>query len=133
VRKLFTIRWIGFHVLTIGCVGLFSLLGKWQWDVGESQRGTLRNYMYGVEWWVFAVILLVLWWRLLRQELRGDARTDQTARKASRPKAPRYRAPAPQITAHVDDAEDPAMAAYNRYLNSLHQKDLATGGSRERG
>ncbi len=131
MRKLFTIRWIGFHVLTIGCVGLFSVLGHWQWDVGGTHRGTLRNYMYGVEWWVFAVILLVLWWRLLRQELSGEAKTAQ-ASAAARPKGPRYRAPAPQITAHVNDAEDPDMAEYNRYLSSLHQQDLATGGRRGR-
>ena len=31
------------------------------------------------EWWVFAVILLVLWWRLLRQELSGEAKTAQTS------------------------------------------------------
>jgi hypothetical protein len=41
--------------------------------------------------------------------------------------APRFRVPAPQISAHVDDAEDPEMAAYNRYLLSLHEKDLEKG------
>lgn len=128
MRKLLTIRWIGFHVLTIGCVGLFSVLGHWQWDVGGTHRGTLRNYAYGVEWWVFAVILLVLWWRLLRQEIKGEAPTGDRVSAASgppRPKAPRFRVPAPQVTAHVDDAEDPAMAAYNRYLNSLHEQDTS--------
>ncbi len=127
MRKLLTIRWIGFHLLTIGCVVLFGFLGHWQWDVGESRRGTLRNYAYGVEWWVFGVILLVLWWRLLGQELRGEPRVTDASSRAI-PKAPRYRAPAPQITPHVDDAEDPAMAAYNRYLESLHRKDVSAGG-----
>ena len=128
MRKLLTIRWIGFHVLTFGCVVLFSFLGHWQWDVGDSRRGTLRNYAYGVEWWVFGVILLVLWWRLLRQELHGDAHVN-AAKRAAISRAPRYRAPAPQIAAHVDDADDPEMAAYNRYLESLHNKDVAAGGA----
>jgi hypothetical protein len=131
VRKLFTIRWIGFHALTVGCVGLFVVLGHWQWDVGGTHRGTLRNYAYGLEWWVFAVILLVLWWRLLRQELRGEPAGGERA--AAYPQAPRFRVPAPQVTAEVDDSEDPAMAAYNRYLHSLHEQDLVTRGRRGRG
>jgi hypothetical protein len=131
VRKLLTIRWFGFHLLTIGCVGLFAVLGHWQWDVGGTHRGTLRNYAYGLEWWVFAVILLVLWWRLLRQELKGEPSKAERSRAGAMPRAPRFRVPAPQITPQVDDAEDPAMAAYNRYLNSLHENDL-TGGRRRR-
>ena len=124
MRKLLTIRWIGFHILTIGCVGLFCILGHWQWDVGGLKRGSIRNYAYGVEWWVFAAILLILWWRLLRQELRGDPKEGAHASAAAYPEAPRFRVPAPQVTAQVDDAEDPEMAAYNRYLSALHDKDV---------
>jgi hypothetical protein len=131
VRKLLTIRWLGFHILTIGCVGLFCILGHWQWDVGGQKRGSIRNYAYGLEWWVFALILLVLWWRLIRQELRGGAQEskeggERVTGEAYRG-APRFRVPAPQVTAHVDDTEDPAMAAYNRYLASLHDEDVAAG------
>src|ERR1700712_974690 len=86
VRKLFTIRWIGFHVLTIGCVVLFAILGHWQWDVGGLKRGSLRNYAYGMEWWIFAVILLILWWRLLRQELKGEPAGSNRTSAADRPK-----------------------------------------------
>ena len=127
MRKLLTIRWIGFHVLTFGCVVLFSILGHWQWDVGGLKRGSIRNYAYGVEWWVFALILIVLWWRLLRQELRGDPALESKTSAPDRPKLPRFRVPAPQVTAVVDDAEDPDMAAYNRYLKSLHKQDIAGG------
>jgi hypothetical protein len=132
VRKLLTIRWIGFHVLTIGCVVLFCILGHWQWDVGGTKRGSIRNYCYGVEWWVFAVILLGLWGRLLREELHGKtAETEEGEQVTTRVRreAPRFRVPAPQVTARVDDAEDPEMAAYNRYLSALHDKDVAAGGS----
>lgn len=132
MRKLLTLRWIGFHLLTIGCVGLFAVLGHWQWDVGGTRRGTLRNYAYGLEWWIFAVILLVLWYRLLRQELTGEP-AQSRAGTAAIPQAPRFRVPAPQVTAQVDDAQDPAMAAYNRYLHSLHEKDLAKQGRRGHG
>ncbi len=131
MRKLLTIRWMSFHVLTVGCVVLFCILGHWQWDVGGTKRGGIRNYCYGVEWWVFAVILLVLWRRLLREELHGDPKDGEQVTAQGRPKAPSFRVPAPQIAPHVDDAEDPEMAAYNRYLAALHDKDLedAAGGS----
>jgi hypothetical protein len=130
VRKLLTIRWTSFHVLTIGCVVLFCILGHWQWDVGGTKRGSIRNYCYGVEWWVFAVILIGLWVRLLREELHGktDEDGEQVTTRARR-EAPRFRVPAPQVVAHVDDTEDPEMAAYNRYLSALHDKDVAAGGS----
>jgi hypothetical protein len=127
VRKLLTVRWIGFHILTIGCVGLFCILGHWQWDVGGLKRGSIRTYAYGVEWWVFAAILLVLWWRLIRGELHGEAKEGEHS-AAAYPEAPRFRVPAPQVTVQVDDAEDPEMAAYNRYLSALHDKDVAAGG-----
>ena len=128
MRKLLTIRWIGFHVLTIGCVILFVILGHWQWDVGGLKRGSLQNYAYGVEWWVFAVILLGFWGRLLLQELKGEAALGERSSAATeRPKLPAFRVPAPQVVAKVDDAEDPEMAAYNRYLSSLREKDLAEG------
>jgi type VI protein secretion system component VasK len=122
VRKLLTFRWMSFHVLVIGCTVLFCILGHWQWDVGDTHRGTLRNFAYGMEWWVFAVILLFCWVRLLRQELSGETKEKAEAAE-KRPRAPRYRVPAPQVTATVDDDEDPEMAAYNRYLNALHQRD----------
>jgi hypothetical protein len=130
VRKLLSFRWMSFHALTIGSVVLFCILGKWQWGVGGTKHGSLRNYAYGVEWWVFAVILLVCWYRLLKQELSGETKENT---KRYMPKAPRYRVPAPQVAAHVEDAEDPEMAAYNRYLESLHQKDLAGGAPRGSG
>ena len=96
----------------------------------DSSAAAFAITAYGVEWWVFAVILLVLWWRLLRQELHGEdreTRGEQVTAPACR-EAPRFRVPAPQVTAHVDDAEDPEMAAYNRYLHGA-----ARQGRRRRG
>jgi hypothetical protein len=128
VRKVLSIRWIGFHLLTLGSIVLFAFLGKWQWGVGGTKHGSLRNYAYGVEWWVFGAILVVCWWRLLQQEISGVVK----APRRRMPNMPTYRLPAPQVQAHVDEAEDPEMAEYNRYLESLHEKDLAGGTKRGR-
>lgn len=129
MRKLLTIRWISFDIFTLGCIVLFCILGHWQWDVGGQKRGSIRNYAYGIEWWVFAAILIVLWWRLIRQELRTGAEESPLETAPKYREAPRFRVPAPQVTAHVDDAEDPEMAAYNRYLLELHEKDVAGGAA----
>ncbi len=124
MRKLFTFRWISFHLLVIGCTVLFAFLGKWQWAVGGEKRGTLRNFAYGMEWWIFGIILVVCWIRLLHQELSGVT-AQQAKAAANRAKAPRYRVPAPQVTPEVDEDEDPEMAEYNRYLIALHMKDMS--------
>jgi hypothetical protein len=129
VRKVLSIRWIGFHLLTLGSIVLFFFLGKWQWGVGGTKHGSLRNYAYGVEWWVFAAILIVCWWRLLQQEISG---AEKAAPKRPMPDMPRHRMPAPQVAAHVEDSEDPEMAEYNRYLELLHEKDLSGGAKRGR-
>ncbi len=132
MRKLLTLRWIGFHALTLGSLVLFAILGHWQWDVGGTHRGTLRNYAYGAEWWIFGVILLVLWYRLIRQELRGDqAQPQESDAAAARPKSPRHRVPAPQVSVQIDEKADPELAAYNRYLQALHEKDTMKDAARD--
>jgi hypothetical protein len=73
------------------------------------------------------VILIGCWYRLLHQELKGGGKNaaGKEARAAARPTVPRYRVPAPQVPVTVDDDEDPEMAAYNRYLSALHERDLS--------
>ena len=128
MRKLFTVRWMSFHLLVVGCTVLFAILGHWQWDVGGTTRGTLRNFAYGMEWWIFGIILLVCWARLIHQERSGAGAAAQEKADARRAKAPRYRLPAPQVTARVDEDEDPEMAAYNRYLQALHRGEQLSQG-----
>jgi len=130
IRVIFQWKWVGLHLFTIFvCVGMV-LLGRWQWHVGASHRGDLRNYGYALQWWTFTGFAVLMWWRLIRDaELRraaGGAGTGDSApleAELHRPTAyVGYRPPdAPQI----DD--DPERLAYNEYLAQLNdQQEDAT-------
>lgn len=53
---------------------------------GESSELNLKNAMYAVQWWVFAVFGFFLWWRAVRQahreELEAEASSTTTATDA---------------------------------------------------
>jgi hypothetical protein len=61
-------RWLPRHVLMVIIVAAFSLLGRWQWDVSDSQRGGLQNMLYALQWWAMAAIVIYGWWRLLHDD-----------------------------------------------------------------
>jgi hypothetical protein len=35
---------------------------------GGSKEFHLQNAVYTSQWWIFAVLIIVYWWRLLREE-----------------------------------------------------------------
>ena len=45
---------------------------------GGTRQFHLQNAIYTSQWWIFAVLVVVFWWRLLRDE--RTARTGRTAR-----------------------------------------------------
>ena len=49
-------------------VAVLSLLGRWQWDVSQSARGGLQNFLYAFQWWFIAMMVIYGWWRLLHDE-----------------------------------------------------------------
>jgi len=56
-------------------VATLSLLGRWQWDVSESQRGGLQNLLYAFQWWFMAAMVIYGWWRLLHDDAHPNARS----------------------------------------------------------
>lgn len=136
------------HVLTLGAMVACVRLSVWQWDRAGSALGSTLNIGYGIQWPFFAVFFGVMWWRFLRMELRalreaernGAPRSPDAAVAAvavgpgglaepSAPAAPAdntelspfRRSPlrAPVVTA----AENPELAAYNRALAALSDRD----------
>jgi hypothetical protein len=82
---------------------LFGRLGWWQWEKGQSARGTLQNLFYGLEWPVFAGAVLFMWWKMIREEL--SPRADETPPAPVGPGAPG--APAAQLDAGPAGSEAP--------------------------
>ena len=129
-------RWIMWHLLTIGAMLTCGWLAAWQWQRAGSAMGSALNVGYGLQWPVFAIFFGVMWWRMLSMEIRrirGELPEDpweedepvveQQAPGAEGPSpfTPRPVADAPS----VNDDDDPELAAYNRMLAALADRDRA--------
>lgn len=66
MRKYFTWRCIGLHVLTLVLVPAFLLAGWWQYHAAVG--GNDLSWAYTIEWPFFAVFGVYMWWRLIHDE-----------------------------------------------------------------
>jgi len=125
VRRFLSPRWVGLHILAVAMIVAFVPLGLWQWHRGGAPDGGLRNYGYGIEWWVFAGFVIFMWVKLVRDELKPPAERRATVRGEAA-----VQQPAGALRAAAAEAQepDPELDAYNAYLASLHARDA--GGSR---
>jgi hypothetical protein len=125
VRRLLTPKWVLVHVAVVVLVIVFLRLGWWQ--VTRAADGNLLSYGYALQWPAFAVFVVFVWIKEMRLARRGpgagtvwtDERSDEGAERGGKtvPVGPRTRA----SEASADDtAEDPELAAYNRYLAWLN-------------
>jgi hypothetical protein len=97
-RLLLSPKWLLGHVLVIVLAVAFCRLGWWQWDRYQQTHGRLQNLGYALQWPLFAVFGL--------------------ARRM--PPAP---PPSTAVVPYRRDPEDDKLAAYNRYLASLYERD----------
>ncbi|KLL10863.1 MULTISPECIES: hypothetical protein [Protofrankia] len=142
-RILFSPSWILRHALALFMIALFARLGWWQWEKGQSGRGTLQNLFYGVEWPIFAAAVIFGWWQMVREELRpGSAKRAPAAGEAARPGTDgqpwnERHGPggpggsgtdgSPSNGFGDDEEDDEELEAYNRYLASLYERDTPSG------
>lgn len=127
-------RWIVWHVLTLGAMATCGWLAAWQWERAGSAMGSAMNIGYGLQWPVFAIFFGVMWWRLLRMELREVRAAEGVAGPAASPApepardapeavaGPSPFTPRPRSAPAVTDDEDPELAAYNRMLARLAER-----------
>lgn len=113
MRRFFTPGWLGLHLVAIVLIGVFLLAGWWQYTRAEG--GNLQSWAYVIEWPMFAVFVVAMWVRMVRDELRGETREMSTVVPSRA---------APQM--EIDDTDDEELAAYNRRLARLN--DEATRG-----
>jgi hypothetical protein len=130
LRLLLSPRWIIWHLLTLGAMVTCGLLAAWQWGRAESATGSLLNVGYGLQWPLFAVFFGVMWYRMLRLEVRRLA-GEQPEEAAPPPPPPPVPAgpspftPRPAGVEPITDETDPELAAYNRMLALLAEQDQA--------
>lgn len=122
MRRFLSLRWIGLHLLAVAMIVAFVPLGRWQWLRGSDPDGGLRNYGYGIEWWLFACFVVFMWVRLVHDELKPPAER-RAAQRGEAAAVPAGAGAEPVVVEPQED--DPELDAYNAYLASLHAVDLA--------
>lgn len=103
---------------------VFPILGWWQWERAQSVGGGAQNLGYALQWPAFAVILVCVWVKSMRDEVRPGRGGDPTRRvyskEETKPAHGVSLASSSQPGFEADD--DPEVAAYNRYLAQLNAR-----------
>ena len=126
MRTLLRPGWVVCHVLVAAGAVVMVLLGNWQWSVG-SETGSLRNYSYGVEWWVFAVMAVAGWVKICRDELVPDP--DAGVLFGSVEVVQPSDGTGLALADQWDD--DPEVAAWNAQFARLHRQHALKQAARE--
>jgi DNA-binding transcriptional regulator of glucitol operon len=117
------------HLLTLGAMVTCGFLAAWQWGRAGSALGSAVNVGYGLQWPVFALFFAWIWWRMLRIEI---GKLPEAPEPAPAPVQPVPAEPSPfayraRRTSPADEAENPALAEYNRMLAALAEHDRQEG------
>jgi hypothetical protein len=129
VRRFLTPRWLVRHAAMVLLVAAFLVLGWWQ--IGRAQGGNALSFGYAVEWPAFAIFVIFVWYREIRNERRGPPEpvriVEPVLARRNREPAVAPAAVAGGGSAAVADAgDDPELEEYNRLLAWL----AANPGSR---
>ena len=116
MRAFVTPRWLGLHALLIVSLVVLGRIGLWQWERAGTGSGSWQNYGYAVQWWLFAGFAVFLYVKTVLDELEPER--DEEPSAPVLPPVVQPQAPPPS------DEDDDELAAYNRYLRSLHEQSL---------
>lgn len=123
MRRFFTPGWLGLHALAVALCAAFLGFGWWQFD--RAQQGNDRSWAYTFEWPIFAIFVIVMWIKMMRDEVNGVDENDP--RRAPNVIEEPAEAAVKREIIKQQETEDPALAAYNRYLARLnaesHRRD----------
>jgi hypothetical protein len=110
LRLLVSPRWLARHLLLAAALVVCWLFARWQYGRAVDRHSVL-NWSYPVEWVLFGAFAVLCWGWSLRDDLRGPEPEPQQV------------APKQRVAQPVTPEADPELAAYNRMLARLHEKD----------
>ncbi len=139
----FTQRAILAH-LTVVIVAPGCLVAAW-WQANRALSGNLPSYIYSVEWPIFSIYAVYLWWKIVHEvpgvpanapETPGTPETPETPETPGTPEALEASTNAPGVPTNnknetrypvigrdkiriFEDDDDLERAAYNNYLKEL--------------
>jgi DNA-binding transcriptional regulator of glucitol operon len=116
VRRFLTPAWLGLHAVAIILFTSFLAFGWWQ--LARAQGGNDRSWGYTFEWPVFAIFIVVMWIKMVRDELADAAKPPVVEDLETEPVRP----PTELELIKEAEAENPDLAAYNRYLSRLNSR-----------
>ncbi|MHB1986972.1 MAG: hypothetical protein ACYCSF_03150 [Acidimicrobiales bacterium] len=119
--RLLTRRAVGLHATLLAV--LAACLGLGWWQLSRALGGNSLSWVYTFEWPFFAAYGVYVWWRLLHED--GEETGPLARRSSELPALERVTEPELVDALGYDpyDEHDPDLAAYNRYLASLHEAD----------
>ena len=133
MRKLLTPKWLALHALTVFLILSFCVLAVWQFKRGEA--GNARSWGYAFQWPAFAIFVVYMWIRMMREELHpatDEPNTAESAVAGDESAGPLPAGVASAAAAYDEDDDDPELdaqlAEYNRYLAGLHERASAGAG-----
>ena len=109
-KRWFTAGSVKLHVVAVLAVAGTLALGWWQ--LQRALAGNSLSWAYTVEWPLFALYTVYMWWRLLHEQPEF-ADTKSTRRREARAARKQAEADARAV------AEEAELAAYNEYLDRL--------------
>ncbi|WP_018657751.1 hypothetical protein [Actinomadura flavalba] len=115
MRRFLTPGWLGLHAIAITLCASFLGFGWWQYE--RAQAGNDRSWAYTFEWPIFALFVIVMWIKMMRDELAGEESRTAPAVIEEPAEA--------EVTREIirrQETEDPSLAAYNRYLARLNSE-----------
>jgi hypothetical protein len=123
--KWWSRRAIGLHA-TLAVVAPGCLAAGW-WMFSRATHGDDVAWIYTVEWPFFAGYAVYMWWKLLHDDPEAR-KAAMNAAPVSEPGGLSPRMGKDGLVPVADgfdpyDESDPELAAYNRYLASLHERD----------
>ncbi len=129
-RRFLRPGWFVGHLLVVLAVLVCLRLGWWQWDRTHDADGTVQNLGYAFLWPVFGATFIFMWIRFLRLETLKEledaeadpAPTDPVTVVVAAPRPTRSVVLSSPVVPDEDD-DDPELAAYNRALAALAEKD----------
>ena len=110
-----SLRAVTLHFLMVAWVGGCLLLGWWQ--VSRAAEGNALSFLYAIEWPVFGLAGVAVWWLLLHTKAatpleREERRLFEEQRRAEA-----------QAKKRRPEEENADLKAYNDYLAALEKAD----------
>lgn len=116
-------KWLGWHLFVILAVTGMLALGDWQ--LHRAEAGNALSWAYTFEWPLFSIFAIVFWIKTIRDEVHPPATGAVPASDRLPASVPAGGASAggtapPDGTPATEQDEE--LAAYNAYLERLHQE-----------